>query len=127
MQDKEILITIRKSIDSSMELRNKKDLIENFIDSLTPQSDVDNDWKTFIEKSKKEELNKLIKEENLNPKETEKFIADTFRDGFVQTTGTAITKILPPVSRFSPTGDRAKKREIVLEKIKKFFNRYNAL
>ncbi len=127
MRDKEILITIRKSIDSSMELRNKKDLIESFIDSLTPQSDVDSDWKTFIEKSKKEELNKLIKEENLNPQETEKFIADTFRDGFVQTTGTAITKILPPVSRFSPTGDRTKKRESVLEKIKKFFNRYNAL
>jgi len=46
------------------------------------------------------------------------------RDGFVQTTGTAITKVLPPVSRFTPTGDRTKKREAVIDRLTAFFNRF---
>jgi type I restriction enzyme R subunit len=40
------------------------------------------------------------------------------------TTGTAITKVLPPVSRFSQDGKRSKKRETVLEKLTKFFERF---
>ncbi|MDO5650469.1 MAG: type I restriction endonuclease subunit R, partial [Gallicola sp.] len=34
--DVEIMVTISKAINSSVELRSKKDLIENFIQSLTP-------------------------------------------------------------------------------------------
>lgn len=49
---------------------------------------------------------------------------NAFRDGFIPTTGTAITKVLPPVSRFTPTGDRTKKRETVIEKLTAFFNRF---
>ena len=48
----------------------------------------------------------------------------TFRDGFIQRSGTAITKILPPVSRFTPTGERAKKRASVLEKLTAYFERF---
>ena len=81
MKDKEIVITIQKAIDSSIELRNKKDLIENFIHSLTPQTDVDSDWKKFVEKAKKEELEKIISEENLKPAETKAFVENSFRDG----------------------------------------------
>ena len=36
-----------------------------------------------------------------------------FRDGAIQTTGTAITKILPPVSRFSPDGGHGEKKQRV--------------
>jgi len=124
LKDKEIIVSIRKAVDSSVELRNKKDLIEEFIANLNPSSDIDRDWIAFIEKSKKEELNRIIEEENLNAEETHKFIENAFRDGFVQETGTAITKVLPPVSRFSKTGERTKKRESVLEKLKAFFNRF---
>ena len=49
---------------------------------------------------------------------------NAFRDGYVQGSGTAITKILPPVSRFTKTGDRAKKRASVLEKLTVFFERF---
>jgi len=31
---------------------------------------------------------------------------------------------LPPVSRFSPTGDRTKKRDTVLEKLSAFFSKF---
>ena len=124
MTDKEIVVKIQKCIGGSVELRKKKDLIENFINSLTPESNVDDDWNTFIAEKKKEELDRIIKEENLNPDETRNFMDNAFRDGYVQGSGTAITKVLPPVSRFTKTGDRAKKRAAVLEKLTAFFERF---
>lgn len=124
LQDKEIIVSIRKAIDSSVDLRNKKELIEHFIESLTPESDVDEDWLAYVEEQCRAELDRIIGEENLNPDEAYKFMDNAFRDGFVQTTGTAITKILPPVSRFTRTGDRTKKRETVIERLTAFFNRF---
>lgn len=124
MKDKEIIVSIRKAVDSSVELRNKKDLIELFIASLNPSTEIDKDWHSFIEGKKLEELNRIIEDENLNRDETYKYIANAFRDGYVQETGTAITKVLPPVSRFSKTGERTKKRESVLDKLMRFFNRF---
>lgn len=124
LKDKEIIITINKAIDSSVELRNKKDLIQRFILSLTPGANISEEWEDFVEEKKLEELNQIIDEENLDKEETYKFIQNAFRDGFVQTTGTGLAKILPPVSRFAPTGERTVKRETVIEKIKTFFNRF---
>ncbi|RPD44038.1 type I restriction endonuclease subunit R [Paracnuella aquatica] len=124
LKDKEIIISINKAIDSSIELRNKKDLIQKFIDSLTPGKNVDDNWQTFVDEKKKEELGQIIREENLDADETHKFITNAFRDGYVQTTGTSLAKILPPVSRFTPTGERTQKRETVIEKLKAFFNRF---
>lgn len=123
-QNKEILVDINKAIESSVELRNKKDLIEQFIQSLDVSSSVDSDWIEFVEKKKREEIEKIIKEENLKPEETRIFVEYAFRDGAIPTTGTAITKILPPVSRFSPDGERSKKRETVIEKLMNFFERF---
>ncbi len=124
LKDKEIVISIGKAIDSSVELRNKKELIEQFIESLTPATNVDDDWRSFVDEKKLEELERIINEENLDKDETYKFITNAFRDGFVQNTGTAISKVLPPVSRFSPTGERTKKRDTVLEKLGAFFNKF---
>ncbi len=124
LQDKEIIVSIRKAIDSSVDLRNKKELIERFIESLTPESDVDEDWLAYVEEQRRTELDRIIADENLNHDEAYKFMDNAFRDGFVQTTGTAITKVLPPVSRFTPTGDRTKKREAVIDRLTAFFNRF---
>lgn len=123
-KDKELLIDINKAIDSSVELRNKKDLIEQFIASLNMKSVVDEDWKRFVEKKKLEELERIIKEEGLNRDEAYEFVNNAFRNGGIPTTGTAITKVLPPVSRFSQTRDRSKKRESILGKFTLFFERF---
>ncbi|HPT73081.1 MAG TPA: type I restriction endonuclease subunit R, partial [Candidatus Cloacimonadota bacterium] len=123
-KDKEIIISINKAVDSSVELRNKKDLIERFMASLNPTTNVDQDWHSFVDERRSEELDKIINDENLNKEEAYRFITNAFRDGYVQETGTAITKVLPPVSRFSKTGERTKKRESVLERFKAFFNRF---
>ncbi len=124
VQNKELLADINKAIDSSIELRNKKDLINQFIASLDINSVVEDDWQKFVEKKKIDELERIIEHENLDHDETYKFVRNAFRNGNVSSTGTAIAKILPPVSRFSPGGDRTKKRENVLDKLVSFFERF---
>lgn len=123
-KNKELLLDINKVIDSSMELRNKKDLINQFIESLDIHSVVDNDWQSFVEGKKIEELETIIKNEKLDHDATYAFIKSAFQSGTVVTTGTAISKILPPVSRFSPTGERGKLRENVIDILTKFFERF---
>lgn len=123
-KNRELLVDINKAIDSSVELRNKKDLINQFITTLDVHSMVDEDWQKFVEEKKVEELGQIIANENLDRDATYAFIRNAFRAGSVSTTGTAITKVLPPVSRFSLTGERTKKRESVLTKLSGFFERF---
>lgn len=106
------------------DLRGKRELIEDFIQNLTPQSHVDDDWNTYVRRKMEEQLNEIIDEEKLKAEETHTFIADSFRNGYIQESGTALAGILPPMSRFTPNGERLKKREVVLEKIKTFFERF---
>ena len=124
MKDKEIVATIDRAIDSSLALRNKKELIDEFIQNLSRGSSVDGDWPDFVSKEKEKELQKIIGDENLNDSETKRFMENAFRDGYVQSTGTSFARILPPISRFSPSGDRTKKRERVLEKLSALFDRF---
>ena len=124
-KNKELLLDINKAIDSSVELRNKKDLINQFITSLDVHSMIDQDWQKFVEEKKIEELNNIIESENLNPEATYTFIQNAFRDGNVPATGTAITKIMVNrPSRFSPDGSYGQKRESVINKLTRFFERF---
>lgn len=124
--DKEILVNISKAIGSSLQLRSKKELIENFISSVNAGTDVDRGWREYVQRRKAEDLNEIIESEHLKPEETEKFIESSFRDGQVRTTGTDIDKILPPMSRFGG-GNRQEKKKSVIEKIQSFFERYFGL
>ncbi|QQS43740.1 type I restriction endonuclease subunit R [Candidatus Roizmanbacteria bacterium] len=123
-KNKEVLIDINKAIDSSVELRNKKDLINQFISTLDVHSVVEDDWRNFVEGKKVEELEQIIEKENLDRDATYKFIKNAFRNGNISTSGTELTRVLPPVSRFTPTGERTKKRETVIDKLTKFFERF---
>ena len=122
-QDKEVLITIQKAIDASPELRSKKTLIENFIDGINDVSDVMIEWREYVAAQKEKQLTDIIVTENLKPDETRKFIENSFRDGQIKTTGTDIDKIMPPISRFGG-GDRAKKKQTIIEKLKAFFDKF---
>ena len=124
-KDKEILLDdINKAIDSSVELRNKKELINQFIHSLDVGANITEDWQEFVDQKKIEQLEDIIRDENLNHDATYAFVNNAFQDVGITSTGTAITQILPPVSRFSKTGERSKKRESVFSKLKKFFQRF---
>ena len=122
-KDKEVLITIQKAVESSSELRSKKDLIENFIAGITEVDDVMNEWHSYVATEREKALVTLITEEKLKEAETRAFISNAFRDGGVKTTGTDIDRILPPMPRFGG-GSRKEKKETVIEKLKAFFERF---
>ena len=124
--NKEILVNISKAIGSSIQLRSKKELIENFIGSVNANTDVEKSWKDFVKQQKDEDLKEIIDSEHLKPQETKIFIDNSFRDGQVRTTGTDIDRILPPISRFG-VGNRQEKKKSVIDKIQAFFDRYFGL
>jgi type I restriction enzyme R subunit len=124
-KDKTILTTIDKAINSSIELRSKKELIERFIEQVNVSTKVDEDWRKFLHERKEADISAIIEEERLKPEETRRFIDNAFRDGTLKTTGTAIDKIMPPVSRFG--GGRAAKKQGIIEKLMIFFEKYLGL
>ncbi|WP_272481950.1 type I restriction endonuclease subunit R, EcoR124 family [Anaeromicropila populeti] len=63
-----------KAIYSSMNFRSKLQLIQDFIKTVTPQTEVDVEWKKFVEEQQKSDLLKIIREENLKIEETLKFM-----------------------------------------------------
>jgi type I restriction enzyme R subunit len=125
-EDKNILVSIDKAIGSSIQLRSKKELIEHFIDTVNASTKVDEDWRKFVHEQKENDLAELISNEKLKQEETKRFIDNSFRDGTLKTTGTDIDKIMPPVSRFGG-GNRAAKKQSVIEKLMKFFEKYFGL
>lgn len=123
----EILVAIDKAIKSSLQLRSKKELIENFIETINADTNVTDDWQRFVREQRETDIQSLIAEEKLKPEETKKFVANAFRDGVLKTTGTDVDRILPPVSRFGGGGSRDKKKQTVIEKLKAFFEKYFGL
>ena len=121
--DKEVLVTIQKAIDSSPELRSKKALIENFIAGINDVSDVMIEWRQYVAEEKEKQLVAIITEENLKEEETRKFIDTAFRDGSVKTSGTDIDKLMPPMTRFGG-GNRAEKKKTIIDKLVTFFDRF---
>lgn len=126
-KDKEILVAIDKAIRSSLQLRSKKELIENFIETINTSTDVNGNWQKFVQEQKEADIQELIQEEKLKPEETKKLMENAFRDGVLKTTGTDLDKILPPVSRFSGGGSRDKKKQTVINKLRSFFEKYFGL
>lgn len=122
-EDKEVLITINRAIDASPELRSKKQLIVTFIAGINDIDDVMNEWNHYVVEQREHELETIIAEERLNPDNTRKFLDNAFRDGEIKTAGTDIDKLMPPVSRFGGSG-RTKKKQVVIDKLKAYFDKY---
>ena len=121
-EDKEVLISIKKAIDASPELRSKKALIETFINGINDVDDVMTEWHNYVVTMRENDLQIIIEEERLKPDETRKFIENAFRDGEIKTAGTDIDKIMPPVSRFG--GGRSTKKQGVVKRLMAYFEKY---
>lgn len=124
MNDMTVIAKIRDFVDASPNLRNKRELIEQFIKGITSGSDVGESWADYIKQQKEEELNKIIEEEKLKPIETRNFMAMAFRNGFVSMSGVAFAQILPAVSRFSKDSKREEMRQRVFEKLCAYLEKY---
>jgi len=124
-KDKTIIANIRTAINSSIELRSKKELIEGFIEDINVSSSVGEDWKRYVSERKEADLADLIQQERLKPEEARKFIDNAFRDGALKTIGTDIDKIMPPANPFDRK--RGEKKKGIIERIKAFFEKYLGL
>lgn len=122
-QNKEIVVTIEKAVNSSMNLRSKMELIRNFLSRINAQTEVDGDWKKFVDEQRENDLAAIINEEKLKTEETHKFIDNSFRDGVLKTTGTDIDVIMPAVSRFGG-GNRGEKKKRVIDRLMAYYEKY---
>ncbi len=123
--DREIIIKAMKSVQASPDLRNKEELIRQFIDSHTPDTDVHDQWSEFVRQSQRKEVEAIITEENLNREKALDFIEQSFRNGEVRESGTGIADILPPMGLFGNAGARrAEKKKTVIKRLKDFFDRF---
>ena len=122
-EDKEVLVTIRKAVEASPELRSKKELIESFINGINDVDDIMYEWHDYVVEMREQELVIIIEEEKLKPIETRKFLENAFKEGEVKTVGTDIDKIMPPVSRFGG-GNRAAKKKTVIDRLKAYFEKF---
>ena len=112
-------------MDASPSLRSKSYLIMAFVDKISVSPG--EDWSAFIDARREAELAELIDTESLKGPETRELLSNAFRDGAVQTSGTAVTKIMPPMSRFAAGGDHGAKKQRVLDKLRAFYERYAGL
>ncbi|MEO6208040.1 MAG: hypothetical protein ABIP77_08815 [Candidatus Limnocylindrales bacterium] len=55
----------------------------------------------------------MIADEGLKPDATRAYIETTLRDGAIRSTRTAITHVLPPISRFAPDGAHGEQQRVL--------------
>ena len=123
-QNLELRLSISRAIDSAPDLRDKKELIEEFVDNLTPDSSVDSEWKTYVNQKKRNEFTQLIENEHLKSDKAITFIENAFKRGYVPEGGIELNEIMPPLNPFDPSANRESKVKTVLDKIKAFFNKF---
>ena len=128
-QDKEIIESIRRIIDSNPQLRSKKQLIEDFIGKINVEGEVNSsiseEWFQYVLEEEQKDLDALIAAEKMPEYETKRFVENSFRDGVMKTTGTGIDKIMPPMSYFG--GGKIERKKSIIEKLQSFFDKYSGL
>ncbi len=122
-RDKTLLDNIYRAVNSSVQLRSKKELIEAFINRVNTSTQIDESWQAFVSESAEHDLAALIADENLKDSETRTFIKHALRDGAIKTTGTAIDAILPAIPRFGG-GNRQERKQRIIAELLKFFEKY---
>jgi type I restriction enzyme R subunit len=91
---------------------------------MSATGEVSDVWRIFVTQRQEAELGEIIDAERLRPEQTKSFIQAAFRDGTVATNGTAITQILPPVSRFAKDNNLGAKKQRVATKLNAYFERF---
>ena len=112
---------VRRVIRSSLGTRAKEDLIMDFINNtnlsrLKDTDDILESFYSFAKKEKNKKINELVEEENLRD-DSKRFIERSINKGYVEYIGDDLDRIIPPTSRRH--GAREKKKQSVLEKIRK--------
>ena len=123
-KDEEIKLKISRAINSSIELRSKKELIESFVANVNNTDNIFNEWEEYSSKCKYDELQEIISQFKLKQDKTVKYISDSFKDGELKTTGMHIENLLPPISIFSGNNKHYEIKQKVIERLKEYFEKY---
>lgn len=123
--NKEILGDIARAINSNPDLRPKRELIDDFISSLNYDIDeIGIEWRKYKDEKKKEELDKIIKNENLKEKETKELVEKMFRNGLDVLTDSSVIDILPPFHPFFSVIKKEEKKIRTLQILRDFYVKY---
>ena len=123
-EDGEIRLQISRAIGASPDLRDKKELIMAFVDSLTPGSAVDDAWLEYVNGRKLAEFEVIVEEERLRRDKAVLFMERAFELGYVPEGGMELASILPALNPFDPSANRGGVMERVLERLKAFFRKF---
>jgi type I restriction enzyme R subunit len=125
--NREIKANISRAVDSSYNLRSKRDLIENFVNGINVNDDVDRGWTAFIAEQRASELEQIIENESLDPAATHLYVERAFRDGQLLTAGTALAKLLPPKPMFTANDEHGAQKLRLISLLEKYFDRFLSL
>ena len=118
------MVQIQKAIGSSPLLRNKKELIEEFVRRYATDREVSQQWAKYVSDQAQRQLDELIEDEKLNPEQTVEFMRHSFHIGEVERNGDRITKCLPPLPLFAPNNQYATVKKRVLDRLCEYFDRF---
>lgn len=146
VKDREIAARIMSSVAASPELRDKSELIERFleiagfgeadaqfdIDPAAPESErhdaVERNWRKFVADSMEDEMAGIIEAERLKAEPTRDLMHEAFEVGGVPQEGTAVTRVMPPGSRFGAKAEaRDRQRHRVTDLLSGFYRKYRSL
>lgn len=115
---------IRSAVDASPTLRNKRDLILDFVHRVSATGPIDIEWRAYVEGQRRADLDRIVSEEGLDAARTEDLIRRAFREGAVPTAGTALADVLPPASRFTADAEHGARKRRVVARLQAFFDRF---
>ena len=124
-KNKEILVDIDKAIKSSPGLRSKKELIDNFLETINVNSKVAEDFKKYVIEKRENDLQDIISDNNLDDEKAREFIKNAFRDGELKLEGQDFDRLIPKTSFFD--SNRAELKEKVASILKEYYDKYSGI
>ena len=136
--DRKLRDAIERAVDASPTLRSKKELVDRFVERVSPSADVYDEWRRFVEEERESAVAAIIRDENLNEVRTREYLAAVFRNAqlgddpsvAISGAGTDVDQLLPRRSLVRRGDDglsRPQLKERVLQKLRKFFAQFSGL
>lgn len=134
---------IKRAIATSPQLRDKAELILEFVNRMgitadgvtetddgdedTRRAKVDSAWLEYVHKQVESELDVIIADEHLKGEETRRVVSYAFDAGGVPETGTLVQACLPRVSRFARGNAYGEQRHRVIARLQAFYDKFKTL
>ena len=141
-EDRTAYDRIRRAVASSPQLRDKADLIFEFVARMgvSPGGSrleeggpeerrrrVDDAWHDYLGEQVERELDGIIAEERLKPEQTRKVMSIAFDGEGVPETGTLVRDCMPRLSRFAKGNAYIEQRHRVIHKLQAFYDKFKTL